>query len=92
MATATEAVAFSNISATTAAFSLRGGRYVFTVNANFGAGSVTLQTLGGDGSTWMNVSNQTTNASVSVDLYSGQYRAAVVTATAVYVTIGCVPT
>src|SRR5262245_40275113 len=56
MATSTEVVTFSNISATTAAFALRGGKYVFTVNATFGAGSVALQTPGGDGSTWIPIS------------------------------------
>jgi hypothetical protein len=43
MATATEAVKFSNISATTAAFSLRGGKYAFTVMGT-GFSSVALET------------------------------------------------
>ena len=48
----TENVQFSNISATTAAFELRGG--VYTIDALFtGAGSVTLQRLGPDGSTYL---------------------------------------
>jgi hypothetical protein len=92
MATSTEAVTFSNISATTAAFTLRGGRYAFTVNATFGGGSVTLQTLGGDGTTWLPVSSQTAANSVAVDLAPGQYRIAIATATAVFVIVGRVPT
>jgi hypothetical protein len=91
MATSTKAVTFSNISATTAAFTLRGGKYAFTVHAPFGGGSVTLQTLGGDGTTWIPVSSQTAANSVAVDLAPGQYRIAVATATAVFVIVGRVP-
>jgi hypothetical protein len=92
MATSTEAVTFSNISATTAAFTLRGGKYAFTVNATFGGGTVKLQTLGGDGSTWIDVASQTANASVAVDVCPGQYRIAIATATVVFVIVGRVPT
>jgi hypothetical protein len=46
MATAAESVQFSNISATTAAFTLRGGAaYALTVHATFGGGNLQLQIL-----------------------------------------------
>lgn len=45
-------VLFSNISATTAAFTLSGGLYtVKCMGSTFG--TVTLQVLGGDGTTWI---------------------------------------
>lgn len=91
MPTATETKQFSNIAATTAAFTLTGGRYAFTVAATFGGGSVTLQVLAGDGSTWLTVSNQTAAAHATVDLTPGSYRVAIATATAVYVNLGRVP-
>jgi hypothetical protein len=46
-----ESKQFSNISATTAGFSLKGGKYGQTVSATFGGGNVQLQTLAFDGST-----------------------------------------
>jgi hypothetical protein len=82
---------FSNISATTAAFTLTGGRYAFIVTATFGGGTVALQVLSGDGSTFVNVSNQTAAAAVTVDLPPGSYRIQIATATAVFVTLGRVP-
>jgi len=90
MPTSTEVVTFSNISATTAAFALRGGKYAFTVNGT-GFGTVRLETLGGDGTTWVTVSSQAANASVSVDLYPGQFRIGITTTTAVFVIVGRVP-
>jgi len=59
MPTSTETKQFSNISATTAAFSLTGGRYGFIVTATFGGGNVALQVLSGDGTTWVNVRRST---------------------------------
>lgn len=91
MPTSTETKQFSNISATTAAFTLTGGRYGFIVTANFGGGNVALQVLSNDGSTWVNVSNQTAAAAVTVDLPPGSYRIQIATATAVFVTLGRVP-
>jgi hypothetical protein len=91
MPTATEAVTFSNIAATTAAFQLRGGRYGFTANATFGGGSVRLETLAGDGSTWVPVSSLTANGHVGLSLYPGSYRVAIATATAVYAILSRVP-
>lgn len=47
-----DAQTFSNISTTTAAFSLKGGIYVLAVKAST-YGTVTLQALGPDGSTYI---------------------------------------
>lgn len=90
-----QAVSFSNISATTAAFTLRGGAYTLDVQATFGGGSVTLQRLGPDGTNYI-----TADAAASVTaagttgamaLPPGQYRLLVTTATAVYATVARVP-
>jgi hypothetical protein len=94
MATGQEGVAFSNISATTAAFPLNGGRYACVVTATFGGGSVKLQTLAGDGSTWISLSSATdfTVAGVgAADLPPGQFRFTIATATAVYCSVTRVP-
>lgn len=50
---ATEAVHFSNISASTSAFTLKGGRYAFAAVATFGGGTIKLQALGPDGTTYI---------------------------------------
>jgi hypothetical protein len=67
-------VAFSNIAATTAAFTLSGGTYQLTVvGATFG--TVTLQVLGGDGSTWLTAQTAfAANGTASVNLAPGSYR------------------
>lgn len=76
---------FSNISATTAAFVLRGGTYGLTCHATWGGGNVTLQRLATDGSSWVPVMSQmTADAYASASLPSGSYRLAVTTATGVY--------
>jgi hypothetical protein len=83
---------FSNISATTAAFALKGGKYAAVVSATFGGGNVQLQTLALDGSTWVNVGTSITAAGLSnYDLSPGQYRLAITTATAVYASLFGVP-
>ena len=82
---ATESRQFSNISATTAAFALLGGKYGLDISATFGGGNLQLQTLSVDGSTWINVGSSITANGVSTyDLVPGQDRIAVTTATAVY--------
>lgn len=76
---------FSNISATTATFTLRGGQYGVMVNATFGGGSVTLQRLSLDGSTYVTVLTAFSAAGyATVNLPSGTYRLTIATATAVY--------
>src|SRR6266404_4178923 len=51
--------AFSNISATTSPFRLAGGKYGVDCAATFGGGSVKLQKLAGDASTYVSVSTPT---------------------------------
>jgi hypothetical protein len=93
MATSTQAIQFSNIAATTAAFTLKGGKYGLAVTATFGGGNVQLQTLATDGSTWIGVGTAVTAAGFSnFDLPPGQYRLAITTATAVYAALVNVPT
>ena len=78
---------FSNISATTSAFSLRGGKYAAEAIATWGGGSAKLQRLGPDGSTYILVSSGTdftANGYVTANLPAGNYKLAVATATGVY--------
>jgi hypothetical protein len=80
-----EVKAFSNISATTAPFTLRGGSYGVTINATFGGGSVALQRLCPDGVTYVTCLTAFSAAGyASANLPSGTYRLLVVTATAIY--------
>jgi hypothetical protein len=73
--TSDESIAFSNISATTAAFNLQGGTYSLVISALFGTGNVALQALAIDGSTFVAVgSGITTNSIVTFTLPPGQYR------------------
>jgi hypothetical protein len=94
----TDSYIAKNISATTAAFALMGGRYVMAAIATWGGGNVALQMLAADGSTWvapMNIAGSanslTANGSATLDLSPGQYRIAVTTATGVYATVARVP-
>jgi len=94
MSVAGEAVKFSNIDASTSAFSLRGGRYAVAVVATFGGGSVKLQALGPDGSTYLSVasgSDFTAAGFAVVDLPPGKYRLTIATATAVYASVVRIP-
>lgn len=80
-----EQQAVSNISASTAAFILKGGAYGVTVTATFGGGTVTLQRLSNDGVTWITALTAFSAAGyATVNLPPGSYRLAVATATAVY--------
>jgi len=84
---------FSNISATTAAFTLRGGQYAVTVKATWGGGSVTLQRLAADGTTHVTcLTAFTADGYATVNLPSRPYKFAVATATGVYVDIVSVVT
>lgn len=87
----TDGVLFSNISATTAAFRLKGGKYaVAVVGSSFG--TVTLQALGPDGSTWLTALTAfSANGIANVDLPAGQYRLAISSTTAVYASVAGVP-
>lgn len=89
---ATESKQFSNISATTAAFPLKGGKYSLIATATFGGGNLQLQILALDGSTWINLGTAITAAgNQTYDLPPGSYRIAVTTATAVYASLTTVP-
>lgn len=74
-----------NASATSGAFNWPGGRGVFSAVATWGGGSVTLQYLGPNGSTWLTAATAlTADGLVAFELPPGRIRAAVATATAVY--------
>ena len=97
----TQAVKFANISATTAGFTVLGGKYQLSVVATFGGGNVGVDVLAGDGTTWVpcvmltsdgaSVENIQANGTAILDLPPGQYRISVSTATAVYATLARVP-
>jgi hypothetical protein len=74
--TATESVQFSNISATTAAFTLKGGNYALTTHATSYGSTVQLQVLAIDGVTWLNEGSNVTADGVTSysNLPPGQYR------------------
>jgi hypothetical protein len=90
----TESQLFSNISSTTAAFALKGGKYQACVVATFGGGSVKLRTLGPDGSSYLSVSSGTdftANGCATIDLAPGQFEFVIATATAVFANIASIP-
>lgn len=103
---AVDAQAFSNISATTSPFQLQGGIYSVDVVATFGGGTVKLQKLAQDNSTYVDLQAAFPNAGVEVDLVvgnfsaagnkvfalaQGTYRLTIATATAVFVNISRIP-
>lgn len=75
--TTQEAVSFSNIGVTTAAFALkRGGKYCVDCIAST-YGTVTLQRLGPDASTYLTALTAfSSNGTANADLPPGQYRVA----------------
>jgi hypothetical protein len=87
MSRAIDGKSFINISATTAAFQLDGGKYgVDCVGSGFG--TVTLQKLGADGTTYVTALTAfAANGYATADLPTGTYTVAVASATAVYVNI-----
>jgi hypothetical protein len=79
-----EVFPFKNISATPAAFVLRGGNYGLTCHATWGGGSVALQRLSTDGSTYVTVLTAlTADGYGNANLPSGTYQLLVTTATGV---------
>lgn len=73
---ADESETFSNISATTAAFPLRGGTYGISCHAST-FGTVTLQILAGDGSTWLTAATAfSADGYETASLMPGSYRIA----------------
>jgi hypothetical protein len=90
--TSGESIQFSNISATTAQFQVKGGYYAITVHATFGGGNVQLQTLALDGSTWLLMGSSITADGTQIyQLPPGPYRIAIATATGVYAALTRVP-
>jgi hypothetical protein len=89
VATAVDAVRFSNISASTAAFALNGGAYMAAVVATFGGGTVKLQALGPDQATYMSVGGDFSANGTASPLWlpPGQYRFTIATATAVFCSV-----
>jgi hypothetical protein len=93
-ATAVDSQLFSNISATTSAFTLKGGYYMVSAVATFGGGNVELKMLGPDQSTYLSLPTAlklTANGTIAGYLPPGTYEVVVTTATAVYVSVAGVP-
>lgn len=81
---------FKNTATSTGPFDLEPGQYACTVVATFGGGSVKLQRLSSDGTTYVSVDSGTdftANGAANVNLCFGTYRFTVATATAVYADI-----
>ncbi|WP_316176261.1 hypothetical protein [Bradyrhizobium sp. SZCCHNRI1073] len=94
MTTAVDGKLFSNISASTAAFPLKGGYYMVAAVATFGGGNVELQLLGPDQTTWLSAPTAlklTAAGAIAGYLPPGQYRFTITTATAVYCSVAGVP-
>ncbi len=88
-----EIFTYSNISASTAPFTLRGGQYGITVHATWSSGSVTLQRLAVDNSTYVTVLTAfSADGYASVNLPSGTYKFTVATASAIYLDITSIVT
>lgn len=77
---------YSNVSTSQGPFTVRGGLYGMSVHATFGGGSVTLQRLAADGSTWVTVLTAfAADGYAPQYLISGTYQITIATATGVYV-------
>lgn len=83
----------SNGSATSAGKGWPGGKGCFAVKATFGGGSVALQFLGPDGTTWITPASGslTADGAITFELPPCLIRALVTTATAVYARADRVP-
>lgn len=83
----------SNVGAVaTTSLEVRGGKYLFVVHAGtWGGGNVVLQTLAGDGSTYVALSTATASSAAVVDLPHGRYRVNVTTSTGVYADLFHIP-
>lgn len=89
---AEQCIRFSNIAANTNGFTIYGGKYQTAIVATFGGGSVGLQQLGPDGTTWLIAATAVTANGVAViDLTPGVFRFAIVTATGVFITLARIP-
>ena len=82
---------WSNISGSVTGFILRGGMYGVTAKATWGGGSVTLQKLSADGTTYVTcLTAFTADGYASVNLPQGVYKLTIATATAVYFEISAI--
>jgi hypothetical protein len=83
-----EDIVFKNVAATQGPFTLRGGSYGVSAIATFSGGSVTLQRLADDGSTFVTcLTAFSANGYASVNLPAGTYQLAIATASAVYASV-----
>lgn len=92
MTTSVDAQEFQNISASTAAFTLKGGYYM--VAAVFSGTSVELQALGPDASTWLSAPTAlklSATGMIAGYLPPGQYRFTLTSATSAYCSVTGVP-
>jgi hypothetical protein len=96
--TSSESKLFSNIAATTAAFALKGGRYVMSATATWGGGNITLQTLLPDGTTYVSpfsiagtANVLSADGSTTIDCPPGQYKIKVTTASGIYASLASIP-
>lgn len=89
---AVDGTSFKNITSTPATFTLDGGVYGVDFIATWGGGSVTLNKLAADGSTFVAALPAfTANGTMLAELPRGSYQFAVATATAVYLCISRIP-
>lgn len=81
-----EAFTWSNVSTSQTFVAKIGGRFSFDVIATWGGGSVDIQKLAQDGSTYVTVLPATfgSNTVQLLDLAPGSYKVVITTATAVY--------
>lgn len=85
---------WSNISATPASFTVRGGQYGVTVHAGtWSSGSVTLQRLANDGATYVTcLMAFSADGYATVNLPSGTYQLTVASATGIYADVTAIAT
>jgi hypothetical protein len=90
---APEGYSAQNIAATTATFPLKGGCFCLDAVATWGGGSLTLQRLGPDATTYLTAATALTanGTSGAIALPPGTYRLAIATATAVYASLARIP-
>jgi hypothetical protein len=88
-----DAVKFNNLGAvTTSVFALFGGKYAVIWSATLGGGNLQLQTLSGDGTTWVVTGAALAALGLAVyDLPPGQYRFVITTSTANFITVTGIP-
>ena len=88
-----DGVSFEDQSSDIGSFSLLGGRYLLAATATWNAGSLALQMLMPDGSTYIGITNGSLSAdgTLSLDLPAGSYRLAVTSATGAQGSLSRVP-